>query len=394
VIKWVFALFLLLALFQVREAAWGEDNGGRLACIFPLTDLSGGDREREKTVTEAVGMEFQAAGFRVVPREQLQSPVSDGQSQAVISLARGYGADLAVSGFFTTDEDRLLVTISCYDVLGEGLIGGFVRSWRFNLGFYNSLHDEIAGLLSHLEFSEAPPQLKEVASAAGLRTIELTSTLEGMEVLIAGETKAGEIENGRLILHTPGIEPGTLLKVEKKKAGYHSAWETVRAAETVTLAPIFKNTEYAVEINSTLGQLLGAGGAVRMYFIPDFFFVGVSIYPYAQVPIAEGGSPVFHADLGFFVGQYLFFPADFPFRIGVSAGFGGIFSLVLSPNMPPYTDFYINILNVWTELNLQGISFFLRSEMKYSLGIGNNALAQEVINWEHLPPITLGVLLK
>jgi hypothetical protein len=375
---------------------WAEDGvfKDRVACIFPFSDLSGSDREREKTITEAVGMEFQAAGFMLIPQEQLQVPGYDGQSQAVISMARGYGADMAVSGFFTMDDERIVVSISCYDVLGEGMIGGFISSWRFNLGFYNSLHDEIADLLSRIRFLKAPPQPVEITPSSGLREIQFTSSLEGMEVIIAGETKVGAVANGKLVLYTSGFEPGALLTVEKRKEGYHTAWQTVRAAEIVPLAPLHKKTEKAVEISSTIGQLIGLGGAVRMYLIPDSFFGCLSIYPYAQIPAAPGGSLVLHSDVGLLIGQYLFFPDDFPFRMGISTGIGGIFSLVLSPDIPPFTDFYLNILNMWTELNLPGISFFLRAELKYSLGIGNSALERDIIGWEYLPLVTLGVLIK
>jgi hypothetical protein len=292
------------------------------------------------------------------------------------------------------EDDRILVSISCYDVLGEGLTGGFLRSWRFNLGFYNSLHIEVADLLTRIRFAEAPPQPVEVAPRSGLREMTFTSSLEGMEVYIAGETKAGAIQNGRLVLYTAGIEPGSPLVVEKRREGYHTAWQTVQAAGEIPLSPLTKQTSYAVEVDWTFGQLLGFGSTARLYFIPDFLFGGLSVYAYAQVPNTPGGVNVLHSDVGLLIGQYLFFPADFPFRLGISTGCGGIFSQVLSPGLAPFTDFYLNIVNVWLELNLPGISFFLRSEMKYSLGIGNNALGRDMIRWEFLPPITFGVLLK
>ncbi len=383
----------LAAVVYILSAflCYGKD---RLACVFPLADVSGKNAARRRALTEAVCMEFRAAGFQLVPWEQLQEPSSEEGSKAVIEVARGYGADLAVSGFFTADGEDIILTVSCHDVLGETLIGGFVRSWPFNLGIYNLLHEEIAALIPRLSFAEAPPEAVEAATSAGLTTMTFTSDMEGMEVWMGGDTKVGTVENGQLVLYTSGIRPGTTFRVEKRLDGYHSSWETVQAAQTVALSPLYRKTSYAVELDLTLGQLFGTGCTTRFYIIPDSLFGGVSVYPYIQAPVTRDGSPLLHADLGLHMGYYVFFPADSPFRMGISAGIGGIFSFLTAGAAAPYTDFYINPINIWLELNLRDISIFLRSEMKCVLGIGNDALGLTVLSADNVPPLTLGVMLK
>ena len=388
-------IFMLLILLTTRS--WGDDSAfaGKKACLFPVTDVSGTDPMRAKIITDAVALALQAAGFHLMVQDQ---PTDLGaRPQTAVPLARGFGADVAVTGFFAAGADKdaaMLISLSFYDVAADGLMGGFARSWRYNLGFHNALHSEIAELLTRMRFSDVPPTPVPAEPSGGLRMIQFTSPLEGMEVHIAGEVKAGEIKDGKLDFYSSGMTPGSPLTVEKRMDGYHAARQTVGAAETMALAPLRKKTDYAFELNTTFGQLFGFGGAARYYLIPDGIFACVSVYPYAQLPIGPGGANVLHTDAACSAGLYLFFPPDFPFRMGISTGLGGIFSAVLSSTPLAFMDLYFNVANVWLELNLDGISFHLRSEIKYALGLGGDALGRGVIRWGVLPPLTLGVLLK
>jgi hypothetical protein len=392
------ALSFIILLLLLAPLAWSDDGAfkGKTACLFPLTDVSGTDPLRAKTITDSVALELQAAGFQLMVQDQLTD--LGGRPQAAVPLARGFGADVAVTGFFAAVEAgegaEILVCVSFYDVAADGLMGGFERSWRYNLGFHNLLHAEIADLLTRMKFSKAPPAPVADEPSGGLRMVRFTSSLEGMEVFIAGEVKAGAIKDGKLDFYSSGMKPGAPLIVEKRLDGYQTARQAVKAAETVALEPLQKKTSYAFEVNSTFGQLFGFGGAARFYFVPDGIFGCVSVYPYAQLPIGPGGADVLHTDVALSVGLYLFFPPDFPFRIGISTGLGGIFSAVLSSTPLAYVDLYYNVANAWLELNLDGVSFYLRTETKYALGLGGNALGRGVIQWDFLPPLTLGVLVK
>ena len=80
--------------------------------------------------------------------------------------------------------------------------------------------------------------------------------------------------------------------------------------------------------------------------------------------------------------------------MGGSVGLG----IVLSDSVVPRrfrTDFYLNVINTWLELNIQQWMFYVRVELKYGLDIGNNRWGG---GWQtffgFLPPITFGVARK
>lgn len=155
-------------------------------------------------------------------------------------------------------------------------------------------------------------------------------------------------------------------------------------------------SRFALEADWTLGQLLGAGSAFRFYLSPDFLFLSPAVYVSAQPPVGSGGNTALHVDGAFLIGAYLFFPPSSPFRLGLSTGGGAILSWTKAPNIPVFFDPYVDIANLWIELNISWFSISLRSDLKYSLGgQAPNLLGQGVILWGgFLPPISLGVLFK
>jgi hypothetical protein len=145
-----------------------------------------------------------------------------------------------------------------------------------------------------------------------------------------------------------------------------------------------------------MGQLLGAGSSFRLYLTPDYLFLSPAVYVSAQPPVGSGGSTITHLDAGFLVGEYLFFPPDSPFRLGVSAGIGAIFSWIPVTGTPVFFDPYVDIASLWVELSFPRVSISLRSDLRYAMGGQTpNLLGQGVILWAgFLPPISLGVMYK
>ncbi len=391
-------------LFFIRTAGWCADNpfAGKKACVLPFMDLTPekGDQDRKTAFFNAVHSEIQAAGFELLPQERISeaakklslSPADFNEGRAAVSVGSECGADLAVSGFFSLEGDRILASVSCYDVNGRALAGGFMRSWRFNLGIYTSLHSEMAGFLPRVKLT-APAGKAAASQAAVLSQVTFTCPQDGMEVGFAGETGAGRIEGGKLSLETAGMQAGSTLLVEKKMGGFHTAWQTVKVGTEIPLTPLRPRSTYAVEANWTGGQLLGLGAAFRYYTIPDSFFFAVSFYPYAQYPSNTGANAALHFDLALQAGGYVLGAPDSMFRLGVSTGLGTIVSAVLYSE-PIYADWYLNVANLWIELNLPRIAFFLRPELKYTLGSGVNALGKDILHYDYGIPITLGALFR
>jgi len=395
-------VIIALALAFSAAAGWAASDlvSDKSVCVFPLVDTSTAHNDHQKPFSEAVRQEFEAVGFRIVPQEKwalqatlvAQKPDRISDPSSALEIARGAGADMAVAGSYQVSNDRVLVSVQCYDVTAGTLISGFSHTWRFNLGFYNSLHAQISDLIQRVVFSKSP---RLIAIKDGIRVdqITFTSTQEGMEVVVEGQENVGRIQGGSLVFTAQGVKAGTLLRIEKRQEGYHTVWQEVRAAPQIALTPIPKKNHFAVEAEWTAGEVAGAGVGLRWYPVPDWFFLGLSEYLFTQVPTVSAGTWPFHSDSTLLLGLYLFLPPQSPFRMGIATG-GGIFLTALPDAGVLFTDVYANLLDIFFELRAGNVRLFARAEGKLTLGIGNNLLGSRVVTWNSsLPPFTFGVVI-
>jgi hypothetical protein len=395
---------LILPLLLIVPRAWSVDAKviDKSVAVLPLANLSPGgvQKEHQKALSEAVRQEFAAVGFRILADElwsgeaarQKLAPDRVTDAPQVLLLGQKAGADMAVSGFYWMENNRILVSLQCYDVKAGTLLTGFLHTWRFNLGFYNSIHAEIADLVERVVFLSAP-KLITLKDEVRVDEITFVSPQNGMEVVVEGQKSVGRIQDGTLVFQTDGIKAGTPLRVEKRQEGYHTIWQSVIAAPEVLLTPIPRKNILTLEVDWTAGQLQGAGATLRWYPVPDWIMVNFSEYLYTQIPLVPNGSWPIHADSELLAGLYLFRPPESHFRVGISAGVGTILTYI--PSLPIFTDVYINLLSLWGEWRVAGIPMFSRIDLKVPLGIGNNLLGVgNPIHWgRFLPPITLGVVI-
>ncbi len=395
---------LILPLLLTVPRAWSVDAKvvDKSVTVFPLANLSpgGAQQEHQKALSEAVRQEFASVGFRILTDDlwsaeaarQKLAPDRVTDAPQVLLLGEKAGADMAVSGFYWMEDNRILVSLQCYDVKAGTLLTGFLHTWRFNLGFYNSIRAEIADLVERVVFLSAP-RLITLKDDVRVDEIAFASPQNGMEVVVEGQKSIGRIQDGTLVFQTGGIKAGTPLRVEKQQEGYHTLWQTVIAAPEVLLTPIPRKNILSLEVDWTAGQLEGAGATLRWYPVPDWIMVNFSEYLHTQIPLVPNASFPIHADSELLGGLYLFLPPESGFRFGISAGFGTILTYV--PSLPLYTDLYINLLSIWGEWRVWGVPMFSRIDLKIPLGLGNNLLGQGLpIHWGgFLPPITLGVVL-
>ena len=397
---------LILPLLLIVPRAWSVDANviGKSVTVFPLANLSPGglQKEHQRALSEAVRQEFAAVGFRILTDELWSAEavrmklavdrVTD--APQVLLLGQKAGADMAVSGFYWMENGRILVSLQCYDVKDGTLLAGFLHTWRFNLGFYNSIHAEIADLVERVVFLSAP-KLITLKDEVRVDEITFASPQEGMEVVVEGQKSVGRIQDGTLVFQTNGMKAGTPLRVKKQQDGYHTIWQNVIAAPEVLLTPLPRKNILSLEVDWTAGQLQGAGATLRWYPLPDWIMVNFSEYLHTQVPLVPNGNWPIHADSELLAGLYLFLPPESGFRFGISAGVGTILTFIPTINLPVFTDVYINLLSLWGEWRVAGLPMFSRIDLKIPLGIGNNLLGQgTAIHWgQFLPPITLGVVI-
>ncbi len=396
-------LLLILPLILAVPSGWSEESqiSGKSVVVFPLAPLAGAQKDNQAALSEAVEQEFGAVGFTLIPQDQWIGeagrlkvpPLRVLEAPQALAVARSTTADMAVIGSYSMERDDILVSVQCYDVADGTLITGFLKTMRFNLGFYNLLHREIADLVQNVIFVTAP---KLISIQAGVRVDEITFTCpqDGLEVVVEGQQSIGRIQGGSLVFHTGGVRAGTVLRLEKRREGYHTVWQTIHASPEIALAPIPIKDTWALEINWTTGQLEGAGATMRWYPVPNWVMLGFSEYLYAQIPFVPDASLPLHSDSELLAGLYLIWPPESAFRLGISAGFGAILTWVPGTSLPVYTDVYVNPLNIWVEYRVWGLTLLLRIQAKVGLGLGTNVLGTNFIAGGPLGiPVTLGVVL-
>ena len=402
-------LFTFLAILSLPAIAQDQAGTPKKACVvFTMQDLSVGseNRDYEQPITASVSAAFGVGGYSIIPPDEWNGEVQRRalNSRALLaeataeSVAQAVGADLAVTGYFTVEDDRIYISLQCWDVAAGVLATGLQQTARFNLAFYSSLHDKVAEMLPEIRLAERPAQ---VASGAALvkkqptvDDLTFVSPDEGMDVFLVDDARIGAISDGRLVWKSGGLVQGSPFRVEKRKQGFHTSHETVRAAKEIRLSRLESEKTKAFELDWTLGQLLGLGAALRAYTHPDstFFFVGS--YLYAQPPLTAAGSLVFHYDMNLGVGGYLFFPPDFPVRFGVSTGAGFTLSILTGVAGAGYADLYLNVINWWLETKVLGPVIFLRQEWKFTIGEGPNLLGKQWMMAGDIPPMTIGVMFR
>lgn len=407
-------LSLLTAVLVLSAAAAASAETpvtGRRVCVFTIQNLTSGgaDVEYAAGITDTLEQEFEGAGARIIrgstwgkaprmpqdTRDLLWGP-------AALAVAEDVGADLAVNGSYSVEGDQILVSLQCWDVAAKAPMSGFLRVWRFNLAFYNSLHEEIVSrLVPRITFRGNAGQPAAEASATAetpaSRPTEITflSAQDGMQVFVEGETPAGMIENGRLSWSAGLIPRGTQLRVEKRQEGFHPAWQKIEAEPEVILSGLTKKATQAVELDWTLGQLVGLGATLRGYWNPDTAFTWYANYLSLQLPASSGGRPMFHYDTGIGIGSYIFFPAGSPVRFGLSTGAGAVFSLSSQPGSHVFVDLYLNVINWWVEAKLWGITTFFRQELKFAAGLDEGLLKRGLMMvGGSLPPMTVGIVVR
>jgi hypothetical protein len=387
--------FLLLLAIPALPLLGQQAAPPPVCVVFTVKDLSTGSDtlDYEQTITQAVSAAFGAGDFQVLPeaagRDAASArsvdpgrPISGADA---VDVGRSVGAALAVTGVYSVQNDEVYYSIQCWDVASGKLAAAIQATTPFNLAFFSGLNLALT--------SDLLPRLHPAAPKAG--GVVFTSSDEGMDVALSGDQDVGRITSGRVTLSTDSIIPGTKVVLRKTKPGYHPSEQTVTltTAKEIPLRPLARVHHHALELNSTLGQLLGLGTAMRVYVDPDWFFINFGGYLWLQPPAAFAARAVLHSDFFVGAGGYLFLPPDAPVRFGLSTGSGFILSSLTTPGFPTYMDLYLDVLNWWVEAGLFGATFYLRQEYKYALGMGTNLLGQ---GWMvgQFPPTTLGVLFR
>jgi len=416
------AVVLLLALTAPPVTA--QEQLPVKAVVFTVRNLEAEvDADFDKLLSETVRLEIESAGYTVADGWE---KLLDGGEPAPLhgpraaELARGVGAALAVTGFYTRpDAGSVALSVQCWETAGETMLASFTLSAPFDLSYYNLLHDRLAGLVRSAEEFTGPPRIEaiEVAAARGLGTIAFRSEQDGVEVLLAGEKNLGTVAGGKLEASVGLLSTGSRLELELRKDGFHTLETAVTAIPIVRLPELLPARQWAVDLAWNSGQPLGVGGTFNWLPVPDWVFVGGALHLSAQVPPwgAVDQFTVLHLDAGARAGIYLLpmkpeisvFGAvlKLPFRIGVLTGFGAMPSFSFAPGHPMWLDWYILMPSPFLEIGTGTTVITFRTDQRYSLGLPGSAIergwmmrkvpdATEDDGMREVLPVQLGVTFK
>ncbi len=394
-------LCLLLA-----GAAWAaaqqQPGAGRAAVVLTAVNLSPGGAEDQyrRILAEALNTEASNAGLRVVEaqlweqaRARLSIPAEDLVfGPKAVAVARAAGADLAITGSYRIEDNRIVLEVRLYDAKEDRLIASAVRSGRTGLAVAILVNDAVVDALSLMQpaAEPVPPEL-----AAVVHSLTLRSADDGAEVLIGGRPIA-TVTGGRAVV--PTATGGLRLTLETRKPGFQPRSQKIRlapeAGETA-LRPLWPETRWAAEAVYTTGQIVGLGLGVRYYPEPDTLFVSGDNYFYLQSSTAPEASPVFHDDIRLLAGRYLFLGPYSPFRVGLSAGFGAIVTIFGDSGAGGAVDFYVSPANLWFEWNTRKWAFYFRVEGKYAVEDASDLLPRGWLEIQDMgPPMSVGLVYK
>jgi hypothetical protein len=390
-------MLTVMALFMLAASSASAQGQAPVVCVvYPIQDLSpaGSDTQQYgRPISDAVAAAASAHGYSTIAddawheaaKAQSLDPGRVFTQAAALAIARVVGANLAVTGSFSVQNDQIYYSIQCWDVEAGRLASGVQETTPFNLAFFTALSQKLSDDLFpsvRLEQKETP-------------RIVLSSPDEGMEVIVSGDTSIGQIRGGEVTWPLTGLAPGTKVTVEKRKTGFHTDYQdiTLVTGAPIPLSPLAPAHTTSVELNETVGQLLGTGATLRSYLVPDWFYLYDGGYAWLQPPANFALRFAFHGDILAGIGGYLGFPPTSWFRVGISTGAGMVLTFLSTPGFPNYTDFYLDIGSLLIEATFAQTTFFLRTDFKYALGIGENLLGAGWI-MDGGPSVTLGVLLR
>lgn len=394
------------------------------AAVFTVRNLDGApDADFDRILSDTVRLEIENAGYAAA--DGWEKLLEKGEASPVhgpraAELARGVGAAIAVTGYYTRpDAGSVALSVQCWETAGETLIASFTLAAPFDLSYYNLLHDRLAALVKSAAAFTGPPRIEaiEVAAARGLATVTFLSEQDGVEVLLAGEKSFGTVTGGKLEASVGLLSTGSRLELELRKPGFHTLKTSVTAIPEIPLPELLPARRFAVDLVWNSGQPFGVGGAFNWYPIPDWVFVGGATEISAQIPgwDSEDLSTVLHAEVGARVGAYVLpikpqirlFGATLklPFRIGVVTGFGVLPSLSLAPGHPWWLDWYLLMPSLLLEIGTGKTVITFRTDQRYSLGLPGSAIergwmmrqipdSSESDGYRHQLPVQVGVTFK
>jgi hypothetical protein len=335
---------------------------------------------------------------RAVERLNLTPVVGD--TIQPLAAARDVGALLVIESSATVERRELVMSFRAIEASTARVIAADFVPTLVGVSVHNRIREVVEGLAGRLEEFLANPGAVEAFDPFVL-SAEVLMGPDGTVISLPSGQELAVVDDGSAQLPFDPYPVGTNIVLRREHPGYHTEESPVTfgsANATLELRSLWKETRWAVDAHSALGQVAGLGVGGRYFIDPDIWFVGAQNYFYVQPSQIPNASDIYHNDIGLWTGRYFFFPYDSAFRLGLGAGIGTILTRIGSAENPLFTDYYLMPLSFWVEYNIRKWTFFLRSELKQTLGIGQHILGTQTLGVQDADgqtasgiPIVIGV---
>jgi hypothetical protein len=380
-----------IAFFAAAVSAHAQETSTVSVFYIPTVAVQTDEETTRFTriIDEAIRRELTLMGLELV-----DAPVDS----ANLAAARAQGTRLFFESSALVSGRELVMSFRAVDVPSERTVDAAFVPTIVGVTVLNRIDEAVGEFADSLaEFLANPGQAASIAPFA--LSVTVNAEPDGMEISLPSGEIVGTVENGTLAFPFDPYPVGARLQLTKRLDGYHDDEESVQLAapvNTFVLRPLWKETRWAVDLHSTLGQMAGAGVGARYFLEPDTWFVAAENYLFYQLPLVATDRAIGHYDLGFWTGRYLLLDYRSTFRVGAGAGLGLMLTRIPESDPKTFTDFYLNIATLWAEFNTRHWFVYGQIAAKLALGLGNNLLGGDIIgvtigDADGFPGITIGV---
>lgn len=302
-------------------------------------------------------------------------------------------SNVVIGVFVLNVEDELFAQFVLYDPRVNTVLGGVLTRLRRGMNVFAGVESAlekfdavVRRLVSGGYFAEEPQGLVESITVRGAG--------EGAEISLVDRV-VGNIRRGELLVPYVQYEIGDPIRVVATKPGYHRIEQARELEERIVvldLPRMKRKTRVDIAARWTTTMVRGAGIAARFHLNPDVLFLSFEQYRTFEPEPASNARPVYYYDYNLGIGRYLLFDYRSPLRLHLSVGAGVIVSDVGGLDGRDYADWYLVMGDPTLELQLGRLALFARTDLRYALGLGYNALGRVWIRSRGgFVPLTAGV---
>ena len=309
---------------------------------------------------------------------------------AGVDLRPASTADVLLSVQYQTAGARLVLVVTLTDRNTGFILGGGAYSGTTDLALVTTIRNAAEELAGQLRAAEGVVN-ERPRSPDIVRTLTVTSSNEGAQVLVGGERPAGRVSDGSVVLPFVPMEIGTSLLLETRLDGYYSRRQRVVITDetmTVALEPLEPIIRWEITGSWSPMRWAGAAAGLRRYLVPRRLYAQNTNQLSTRYRFAAGSRASTVLDTRLTLGGYVFAPAERRLRVGIASGVGMTLSALAGEEaIYAFVDPYFNIVSLELRVQLDRFAPFLQGDMVHYAAADSGYLTPGTA-----PYVSVGVL--